>query len=197
MHSPFQTVERAQVPETKLLREFPPQRRRVLQAENSPLFSVFCYELASYQVPAELSSAAHRSACSAEQRRAVPRTAVRCGCRAVRYCSALCSAVPCCVLCCTFSVVHARFHSTKYHTAVPRYAAPSLYVLHCCITKNALPAQLSSATAQQRAAQRRAVPYSAVPCPAMRCCAELRRAFFRTHSTRYHAKCTITRYRYI
>ena len=109
-YSPFRTAERAQMPETELLSAFSSEKRRVLHVQTRLLFVLLC--LRSIVIPgpssAQLSSVTHRSANPAE-RRAVP-------CPAVRY-----GAVPCCVLFHTYSFVHARSHSTKYHPAVPRY----------------------------------------------------------------------------
>ena len=137
--------------------------------------------------PAQLSSARQRTAAPAQQSRVLcPYPAVLCGTGRWR-------AVLRAVLYLLF--VHARRHSTKYHT---RYSSTEVHHTRFARTtllnpKNALPAQLSSVIAQQRAAQPRAVPSGAVrcralPCGAVRCCALLRYAFFRRHSTRYHAK---------
>ena len=169
MHSPFQTVERAQVPETKLLREFPPQRRRVLQAENSPLFSVFCYELASYQVPAELSSAQQRTAALAQQSSAVRCRALPCGaaavqCGTVRRCAVLCRAAYCAVLSPSCMPGFIRRSIIQQYRGTPHQVC-TYYIA----VSQKMHSQLSSAQPQLSSAQRSAVRCRAAPCLALRC----------------------------
>ena len=141
---------------------------------------------------------AHRSASSAEQRRAVPCGAVpylRCG--AVLY-----------FLFRAFQVSYDEVSSSSTEVHHTRFC--TYYIVES--QQYMLPAQLSSAMAQIRAAQRRAVLCGAVPCPAVRCraapygavprraarcfavlcraacCALLDSCFVhaRSHSTKYH-----------
>ena len=75
----------------------------------------------------------------------------------------------------------------SYH----RYYCCTYQVLYVESQKNALTAQFSPSTAQQRSAVR----CRTVPCLALRCCAVLRCAFFRTYSSsRYHATPGTDRY---
>ena len=108
------------------------------------------------------------------------RSAVRC--RAVRCCAVLCGAVPCCpVLRASLYLylVRARYHS-KYH-AKYRYCYTRLVRTSFVNHKNALPAQLRSAIAQQR------VRCRALPCGTVRCCRPAL-YFIRTSRTGYYAK---------
>ena len=90
--------------------------------------------------------------------------------------SVLCGAVPCCAACYvlrTLSYMTSKLEESYRYRGTP----VGLYVPHCSITKNALPAQLSSAQLNlSSTAQCRAVPCPALPCPAVRCGAVLCRA---------------------
>ena len=150
----------------------------------------FCVARRLYQVPVELSLV--RQLSSAQQRTAVlalQRSAVRC--HAVRHCAMLCRAVPCCVLRCTLYLVRAKYYS-KYH-AKYRYCYTRLVRTSFLNHKNALPAQLRPAIAQQRSA------CGAVPCPAMRCGAVLPSSAVLYSNIKYRVLCEVpsTRYWYV
>ena len=148
------------------------------------LFSSLFFSLFRKSLPAELSAAA--------QRRTLPFTAMGYG--AVTCCAVLCRAVPCCV------VLYLLFHSYQVSNEVSYQGYTRYLLVHSTsiYTKNALSAQLNSASS---AAQRSAAPCGAVPCPAVWCRALLRRAAlcFLSHRQQYQVSCEVpgTKYRYV
>ena len=113
-----------------------------------------------------LSSVAHRSASSAEQRYAVPCPAVRCG--TVRCCDVLRA-----VLYLFFRACQVSFGIIQQYQGTPHQVVRTALMNHieCSQLSSAQlsSAQLSSAIAQQREGQRRAVPCGAVWCRALPC----------------------------